>query len=196
MSYILDALSTSQKDRDCASVPTLTSAFRVAESKRHVSKVLAGVSIGLLSIGVLVTAFGLSSRVPDANSSSDRASAATLMSPEPVTTEARVTTLSERRGRAEVTNLGMAAASPIPIPAKELQRKQVVSATQEKARSSLSGISRGSESTMVAATPELAPTVHDDRRLSPVTKWLLKEMTALDEKAQRENIKNGKSPAT
>lgn len=195
MSYILDALSKSQKERDRQSVPTLTSAFLAAEPKRHVSKVLVGASIGVLSIGVLVTAFGLPSRVPDANGSSDRASAAVLMSPEPVTIEARTTTVSGRRERAEATNVGMAAASPIPIPAKEPQRRQAVSATQEKARSSLSGISRGSESTMVAATPELAPTVHDDRRLSPVTKWLLKEMTALDEKAQRENIKNGKSPA-
>ena len=196
MSYILDALSKSQKERDRESVPTLTSAFLVAEPKRHVSKVLVGASIGVLSIGVLVTAFGLSSRVPDANGSSDRASAAVLMSPEPVTIEARTTTVSGRRERgAEATNVGMAAASPIPIPAKEPQRRQAVSATQDKARSSLSGISRESESTMVAATPELAPTVHDDRRLSPVTKWLLKEMTALDEKAQRENIKNGKSPA-
>ena len=194
MSYILDALSKSQKERDRETVPTLTSAFPVAESRRHVSKVLVGISIGVLSVGVLVTAFGLSSRVPDANGSSDRASAAALMSPEPVTIEAHTTTVSGRGEPAEAANLGMAAASPIPVPVKEPHRKQAVSATQEKARSSLSGISRGSESTMVTATPEVAPTVHDDRGLSPETKWLLKEMMALDEKARRENIENDKLP--
>ena len=194
MSYILDALSKSQQERDRAQVPTLTSAIPMPESKRHVSKVWAGVSIGVLSIGVLVTAFGLTSRGPDPTVVSDGASAVAPISPGPVSIEAVTITDSGRQERIEDGNLAMAATSPILIPAKEPRRKQV-SATQHKRQSSVSGISPKLEPMTIAAAPELLPTAYGDRHISPETKRLVEEMTALSEKAPRENITDDRSPA-
>ena len=48
---------------------------------------------------------------------------------------------------------------------------------------------------MVATAPEPAPAIPDKRRLSAQTRWLVKEMTVLGNKAQRENIHEDKSPA-
>ena len=88
----------------------------------------------------------------------------------------------------------MAATSPILIPAREPRRKQV-SATQHKVQSSVSGISPELESTAIAAAPELLPAAYGDRQISPETKRLVEEMTALSEKAPRENINDDRSPA-
>jgi hypothetical protein len=194
MSYILDALSKSQKERDRAHVPTLTSAIPIAESKRQVSKVWAGVSIGVLSIGVLVTAFGLTSRGPDPTVSSDRASAVAPISPDPASIEAVIIADSGRKGQNEDGNPAMAATSPILIPAREPRRKQA-SATQHEVQPSVSGISPKLEPTTIAAAPELLPTAYGDRQISPETKRLVEEMTALSETTQREDISNGRSPA-
>jgi hypothetical protein len=194
MSYILDALSKSQKERDRAHVPTLTSAIPVTESKRRVSKVWAGVSIGVLSIGVLVTAFGLNSRGPDPTVVSDGASAVSPISPEPVSIEAVTIADSGRQERIEGGNLAMVATSPILIPAKEPRPKQV-SVTQHKVQSRVSGISPELESTAIAAAPELLPAAYGDRQISPETKRLVEEMTALSEKAPREDITDDRSPA-
>ena len=194
MSYILDALSKSQKERDRAQVPTLTSAIPITESKGHVSKVWAGVSIGVLSIGVLVTALGLTGRGPDPTVSSDRASAVSPISPEPVSIEAVTVADSGRQERIEGGNLAMAATSPILIPAKEPRPKQV-SATQHNVHYSVSGISSKLEPTTIAAAPELSPTAYGDRHISPETKRLVEEMTALSEKTQREDISDDRSPA-
>ena len=68
--------------------PTLTSAIPITDSMRHVPKVWAGISIGVLSIGVLVTAFGLTSRGPDPTVVSDGASTVSPVSPDPVSIEA------------------------------------------------------------------------------------------------------------
>ncbi len=194
MSYILDALSKSQTERDRAQVPTLTSAIPIAESKRHVFKVWAGVSIVVLSIGVLVTAFGLTSRGPDPKVLSDRASAIAPISPDPVSIEAVAIADPGRQERIEDGNLAMAATSPSLLPAREPRRKQV-SATQHKVPSSVSGLPPEPESTTIAAAPQLSPTVDGDRHISPETERLVKEMAALNEKAQHENITNDRSPA-
>lgn len=194
MSYILDALSKSQEERDRAHVPTLTSAIPITESKRHVSKVWAGVSIGVLSIGVLFTAFGLTGRGPDPTVVSDGASAVAPISPDPVSIEAVTIADSGRKGPIEDGNLAMAATSPILIPATEPRRKQV-SATQHEVQPSVSGISPKLEPTTIAATPELLPTAYGDRQISPETKRLVEEMTALSEKTQREDISDDRSPA-
>jgi hypothetical protein len=178
MSYILDALSKSQKERDRTHVPTLTSAIPITESKRHVSKVWAGISIGVLSVGVLVTAFGLTSRGPDPTVSSDGASAVAPISPGPISIEAVTIAESGRKGPIEGGNPAMAAASPIHIPAREPRRKQA-SATQHDVQPSVSEIPPKLEPTTVAAAPELLPTVYGDRQISPETKRLVEEMTAL-----------------
>ncbi len=194
MSYILDALSKSQKERDRAHVPTLTSAIPVTEPKRQVSKVWAGISIGVLSIGVLFTAFGLTGHGPDPTVVSDGASAVAPLSPDPVSIEAVTIADSGRKGRIEDGNPAMAATSPILIPAREPRRKQV-SATQHEVQPSVSGISPKLEPTTIAAAPELLPTAYGDRQISPETKRLVEEMTALSEKPQREDISDDRSPA-
>ena len=79
-------------------------------------------------------------------------------------------------------------------PQKSLVPKQV-SATQHKVQPSVSGISPKLEPTTIAAAPELLPTAYGDRQISPETKRLMEEMTALSEKAPRENITDDRSPA-
>jgi hypothetical protein len=200
MSYILDALSKSQKERERATVPTITTEFPVSESKRRAPKALAGIGVSVLSIGVLVTAFGLSGRAPEPKSASDVTSASAPAATVPTTVEPLTTTVSERRERVEPTTLGVAAPSPILVSSRERQHEQIVSATRRKTEFRDTGKSRepepnAPESTMIASAPEPALATSADRQLSPATQWLVKEMTALDEKARREAIHEDKSSA-
>lgn len=68
MSYILDALTRSQKQRQRSTVPTLTTEYLTAQSKYSAFNSWQGISIGLVSAAVLIALYTMSNRpfTPDA----------------------------------------------------------------------------------------------------------------------------------
>jgi general secretion pathway protein B len=68
MSYILDALTRSQKQRERSTVPTLTTEYLTAQSKYSAFNSWQGITIGLMSAAVLIALYTMSNRpfTPDA----------------------------------------------------------------------------------------------------------------------------------
>ncbi len=111
MSYILDALTRSQQQRERATIPTLATAYLSGGSQRSSSHSWQGLAIGLASIGVVVALYSMSSRplAPDAQRSAPPV-AATVSSVSSVssTQPPAVTEQAAHLSRAEPDTAGVA----------------------------------------------------------------------------------------
>ncbi len=211
MSYILDALSKSQRERERTTVPTLTTAFPSLASRRNAPKALVAAAVGVLTLGVLFAAYALYVRAPAPHPSSEVAAAtvkplleAPSATPPKATAQnatAPMATLADERGKPPTPQPLVEASSPVPEAAKPVPAPNTTSLSSAKERGRTTQMSSARQSEIAGNMQDAvadgesreAPT---DPRLSPATRWLIKEMAALEQSAQREVASKPETPAT
>ncbi len=198
MSYILDALTRSQKQRQRSTVPTLTTEYLTEESKRSAPYSWQGIAIGLASSAVLVALYTMSSGpfTPDALGREPPA-AATMPSVSPASS-ARPAAVTERAAHlssAEPDTVGVALGHSRPqkdgvehdrpeapaIRAREVagHGKPIPGQSATNATSEITGVRAHS-------LPE--------RRLSPESRRLVDEILALRRETERD-VPRGQPPS-
>ena len=203
MSYILDALTRSQKQRERSSIPTLTTEYLNEESKHSTSNSWQGMAIiGLASIAVLMTVYTISSRPFTPDTPGRESPAATTMpsvSPASSTRAAAITERATHRSGAEPDTVGVALRHSRPQkdgvghdrPAAPAIRAREA-AGQGKPIPGRSATDATSEITRVRAqSPGRLP----ERRLSPESRWLVDEMLALRRETERDAPPRGQAPS-
>jgi len=169
MSYILDALTRSQKQRKRSTVPSLTTEYPSAQSKHSAFKSWQAITIGLASTAVLMALYTMSNRpfTPDALVREPAAAAAVpsvLSSAEPNT--AGVALMHSRPQSNGVEH------DPPRIPASRTRQ----AAGQGKPTPARSATNATPEISSVAAH---SPGTRPERRLSPESRRLVDEILAL-----------------
>jgi len=187
MSYILDALTRSQKQRERSAIPTLTTEYLTEESKHSSSKSWQGITIiGLTSLAVLMALYTMSSRLFTPDALGRESPAATTMlsvSPTSSTRPAAVTGPTAHRSGAETDTAGVTLRHSRPqedgvehdrpaVPAVRARE----AAGQGKPIPVRSTTNAASEITRVRAQ---SPGSLAERHLSPESRWLVDEMLAL-----------------
>lgn len=186
MSYILDALTRSQKQRKRSTVPTLTTEYLAAQPKHSAFTSWQAITIGLASTAVLMALYTMSNRsfTPDALVREPTVAAAVLPvslpgSPPPAAVTKRATHLSS----AEPDTAGVALMhsrsqnkgvehDPPQIPVSRTRQ----AASQGKPTPARSATNATSEISSVAAR---SPGTRPERRLSPESRRLVDEILAL-----------------
>ncbi len=201
MSYILDALTRSQKQRERSTIPTLTTEYLTEESKRSTSNSWQGIAIGLASAAVLIAMYTMSSRTFTPDVLGGEPSAATTMlsvSPANSTRPAAATERIAHRSDAEPKAAGATLRHSRPQKdgvGHDRPATRAVSARetagQGKPIPDQSATNATSEITRVRAQ---APGRLPERRLSPESLWLVDEMLALRREAQLD-APSGQAPS-
>jgi hypothetical protein len=215
MSYILDALSKSQRERERTTVPTLTTDFPVQPANRRAPKVLVGAAIGMLALGVLMAAYGLHVRAPAPKASSQASAATAPLSPSVTTTAVPTTavpttavpttavpttTVTDRRQdigtpqRQVQARSASAAPQMIPRPRQTASAPVQIERAVQREKSSAKAAD-STAVTRVANASEPSQEALPDPRLSPATRWLMKEMAALEKSNQQEVVAEQEAPA-
>lgn len=211
MSYILDALSKSQRERERTTVPTLTTGFPSLSPRRTAPKALVAAAVGVLTLGVLFAAYALYVREPAPRPSSQVAAATVKPLLEPLTATppnataqnatAPTATLADEREKPPTPQPLVEASPPVPEAAKPVPAPKTASLSSAKERGRTTQISSARQSEIAG---KIQAGVDDgesreapvDPRLSQATRWLIKEMTALEQSAQREVASKPETPAT
>ena len=188
MSYILDALSKSQTQRERGAVPTLMTDFPPKETKSRATKLWLSAAIGLLSIGMLASGYALSGRTQNPQSSSEEMAKVTEPSASPTPDSALAVSA--------VTHSSTATRRTIPSRSRQdqLWASTVDDATVvEKARTRQPKLVNASA---VSATPEPPKVEVPDARLTPASQWLIGELSALEQTSRSAEPRKQASPST
>jgi hypothetical protein len=186
MSYILDALSKSQMQRERGAIPPLMTVFPQQKTTPPTIKYWLTAAICLLSIGMLVSGYALSGRAQDPLASRD--AGAKLADPFPAPTmdsapPASVVALDQKSSIANTHT------RPV-----TLQIKQRTSVQNEFWPSIIDDrnvaenpVPRQPDpvaASAVMVAPEPTNTGVPDARLAPASKWLIGELSALERTSQ------------
>lgn len=186
MSYILDALSKSQRERERAAVPTLTTAFPVTEPKRRAPRALIGATLGLLAAAALIATFALSGRASMAPTSSRVTVAGDQPPPMPATATDSNAVIAERATSHAPANTDAGTPRSKAEPAKSDGAKDGTGPRRGQAN-----IARD---TRVAEAVDTSQGVLSDGRLSDATRWLVKEISTLERKSAPRKAVSSQDP--
>ena len=190
MSYILDALSKSQQEREHADVPTLATPFPIAAPRRRAPGILVGIGLAALCAGVLVTAFALSGRGSAPGRTGGEASAPAPALPAPIATEPSTTRRPRADEQVDRADLEVAAVSGDSVRrgagGGERGRPPSGRKARLEARPEPGALeSSAPELATVAGTPDPTVARMAGRRPSSATQWLMKEISALDRRSKQ-----------
>lgn len=203
MSYILDALTRSQKQRERWTIPTLTTEYLTEESKHSTSNTWQGIAIGLASTAVLIALYTLSNRpfTPDALGRKPPAAAAMpSVSPVSSTRTAAVTERSAHLPSAESDTAGVTLRHSRPQNDDVEHDRPQAPAPASRARkvadhgNPIAGHSATNATSEITRVRTHPPGKLSGRRLSPQSRWLVDEMLALRRETQRD-APRGQAPS-
>ena len=183
MSYILDALTRSQKQRERATIPTLTTDYLIDGKTREPFQSWQWISIGLASMAVAVALYVMSGRplewMAQPGNSLAQAPASNTISRQAVTNAER----STHQTSAELN--AAEAPSSSSQSEKDAMDRQAGGAKRVDARDlgahvSPTAIHSGSgSSTRTMTTSSQSPAKEPEQRLKPESRWLVDELLAL-----------------
>jgi len=186
MSYILDALSKSQKQRERETVPTLLTEVPQEETTPRAIKYWLTAVIGLLSIGMLASAYALFGPGQDLQSSRDAIAkpadplpAATMDSAPPASVVARnqKTSIANTHTQPEKQQVKKSTSPQNEFWPSTIDDKKVAESPVSRQPKSVSA-------SEVVVAPEPSNTGVPDAELSPASKWLMEELSALERASQ------------
>lgn len=204
MSYILDALTRSQKQRQRSTVPTLTTEHLSEESKHSTSHAWRGIAIGLTAATVLMALYAMRNRpfTPDALGSQP-AAAAIMRSGSPASSTAPDAVPERATSLASVEPDTADVVSGHSRPRKDGVTHNRPQAPAIRARETAGHGKPVPGPSATTATSEITRVrAHSlpERRLSPESRWLVDEMLALRRdtprgRAPSEALQDTRSPA-
>ena len=201
MSYILDALTRSQKQRERLAIPTLTTAYLTDGSKHSTSSFRQGIAIALASTAVLVALYTMSNRPfrPDALGRGPATAAAMpSVSPPSSTRAAAVRERATNLSRAEADTAGVAVAHSRPRnDAVEHDRPQAAAIRAPEAAGHgkpIPGQSATDATSEITTARAHSPGKLPEQRPSPESRRLVDEILALRRETGRD-APRGQAPS-
>ncbi len=191
MSYILDALTRSQKQRERSAVPTLTTEYLTEESKHSTANSWQGIAIGLASAAVLMALYTMPNRpfTPDALDREPLA-ATTMLSVSPASASGpdAVIERAAHRSGAEPDTAGVALRHSTPHEdGAERERPAALAVRARQAvglENPMPGRSATDAISEITRVRAQSSGRLPERRLSPESRWLVDEMLALRREAE------------
>ena len=186
MSYILDALSKSQMQREHGAVPTLMTVFPQQKTTPPAVKYWLTAAICLLSIGMLVSGYALSGRAQDPRSSHDAVANLADPSPAPKMDSAPPAPVVARDQKTSIANTYT---RPVTLQVKQSPsvQNEFWPSTIDDGNVAENPVPRQPEpvaASAVIVAPEPSNTGVLDARLTPESKWLIGELAALERASQ------------
>ena len=186
MSYILDALSKSQMQRERGAVPTLMTVFPQPKATPPAIKYWLTAAICLLSIGMLVSGYALSGRAQDPPSSHDAIAKLAEPSPAPtknIVSPASVVALDQKASMANTHT------RPVTRQVKQsasVQNEFWPSTVDDRnvAENPVPRQPKPVAASAVIVAPEPSNIDVSDTRLTLASKWLIEELSALERASQ------------
>lgn len=196
MSYILDALTRSQKQRERSSIPTLTTEdYPVAESKLSIAYPWQGMTVGLASIAVIVALYAISARSLVPVAQREHRPAQPPVSPASATHAAGAMTepvVHLPRADAGETAPSLTTAKPetdrIEHETPKATGDGAREAVEHKSPAKVANAAQATTSirSEPAAAPAKSPQVSPERQLKPESRWLVETLLALRDEANHE----------
>ena len=186
MSYILDALSKSQKQRERGTVPTLMTEFPQKKTTPRAIRYWLSAAIGLLSISMLVSGYSLFGRAQDPRSSRDPIAKLADPSPAPTMDFASPASVVARGQKTIMANTHTRPVTQQVKQSASVQYEFWPSTIDDRnvAENPVPRQPKPVAASAVIVAPEPSNTDVPDVRLSPSSKWLIGELSALDRASQ------------